>query len=525
MPTRLTKSDAAQEISGKKFGELVAATAAAAAAAASQEAAAPPSAAVTAHGVAEGAEGAEGAARETGTGKRRYDSLPSVVTWRRVASHRRTGVGAEAGGGVECRVVEGDGEEREEAPQPRDESEEGCGWRRKVRAEVREETMTAVASRQGGEDGASVGPAGVDLQEETEGEAVMMSCREEEEEKKERKTAAIEGDGSKAREEEERQEEAMEVARREKERKVEERREEEERKMARQAAEREEKERQEKEEQERAGQAAQREKKERQEKEEWERARQAAQREKKERQEQEEQERAGQAAEREEKERQEKEMREAEREEQTRQEVETNQQGQQMAPGAPAEAGEEAPAMPSCPEAADANALLRAATEEGDVEGLIVALGMGADTSSTGGLARSALHLAAIHGHGSIVEVLVDLGVDINVGDVDGMTPLHLAAFYGHALVAVTLVERGADLVAVSSEDMGALTPAEVAIEGGHRGTAKVLLDLLRVLRDAKYGRVRSPTPPALESPLLDSPHGGSVGGRERDSRRTPQIF
>ncbi len=95
-------------------------------------------------------------------------------------------------------------------------------------------------------------------------------------------------------------------------------------------------------------------------------------------------------------------------------------------------------------------------------------------------------------GHSNAVEVLADVGANINARDCDGMTPLHLAAFYGQAMVAVKLVEHGGDLVAVSSSETGALTPAEVAVEGGHKGTAKVLLDLLRTLRDAKEGRLRS---------------------------------
>ena len=106
--------------------------------------------------------------------------------------------------------------------------------------------------------------------------------------------------------------------------------------------------------------------------------------------------------------------------------------------------------------------------------------------------ARLSAPTQAVAGHSNVVDLLAEVGADINAQDCDGMTPLHLAAFYGQAMVAVQLVERGGDLVAVSSSETGALTPAEVAVEGGHKGTAKVLLDLLRTLRDAKEGRLRS---------------------------------
>ena len=59
--------------------------------------------------------------------------------------------------------------------------------------------------------------------------------------------------------------------------------------------------------------------------------------------------------------------------------------------------------------------LLWAAAEHGDAEELVLALGMGADVSSTESqLQRSALHMAAIAGHSGVVELLVNVGVNLN---------------------------------------------------------------------------------------------------------------
>ncbi|KUL86888.1 hypothetical protein ZTR_05366 [Talaromyces verruculosus] len=58
---------------------------------------------------------------------------------------------------------------------------------------------------------------------------------------------------------------------------------------------------------------------------------------------------------------------------------------------------------------------------------------------------KTPLHYAATHGHLSIVERLLELGVDIDPIDEQGETPLHKACFNGHTETARQLLFRGAN--------------------------------------------------------------------------------
>ncbi|UCC43738.1 MAG: ankyrin repeat domain-containing protein [Candidatus Zixiibacteriota bacterium] len=67
------------------------------------------------------------------------------------------------------------------------------------------------------------------------------------------------------------------------------------------------------------------------------------------------------------------------------------------------------------------------------------AIGMSNDRGST------ALHIAVANGHIRIVELLLDLGADLEAIDVDGDTPLMRAAIGGHSEIFKLLLSRGAD--------------------------------------------------------------------------------
>ncbi|KAL8918574.1 MAG: hypothetical protein Q9172_005364 [Xanthocarpia lactea] len=70
-----------------------------------------------------------------------------------------------------------------------------------------------------------------------------------------------------------------------------------------------------------------------------------------------------------------------------------------------------------------------------------------------------ALHFAACNDQTTAVEVLLDVGADIETRTSFGETPLHVAALHGSLAVARALVDRGADVVAVN--DAG-VTPANL---------------------------------------------------------------
>jgi ankyrin repeat protein len=113
---------------------------------------------------------------------------------------------------------------------------------------------------------------------------------------------------------------------------------------------------------------------------------------------------------------------------------------------------------------------------------------------------ESPLMAALYRGHLAIVDVLVELGAEVDVfaaaatgrlpelaealgqpGAIsaysyDGWTPLHLAAFFGQLDAARLLVEAGADLQAVS-RNSNANTPLHAATAGKHQAVALMLLE------------------------------------------------
>ena len=106
--------------------------------------------------------------------------------------------------------------------------------------------------------------------------------------------------------------------------------------------------------------------------------------------------------------------------------------------------------------------LLTAAAEGGD-EDIVRSLLEAAEDSLTALMCCDShghlpLHVAAMHGHVSVVELCLQLGCDPEQRDAD--TALELAASAGHSGVVKLLVRRGVEI------GSGALTRA---IRGGHK--------------------------------------------------------
>ena len=110
----------------------------------------------------------------------------------------------------------------------------------------------------------------------------------------------------------------------------------------------------------------------------------------------------------------------------------------------------------------------------------------------------SALHLASLHGHLNVVQLLLDNGAKTDVRDAWNCTPLHNAAGKGHLAVVEELISFGA------SPDMETLkgkTPSDLARD-------KHFDDIVKVL-----DRYRSQRSRGLQPAKAKSGGGGTANG------------
>lgn len=75
--------------------------------------------------------------------------------------------------------------------------------------------------------------------------------------------------------------------------------------------------------------------------------------------------------------------------------------------------------------------------------------------------AGTPLHYAAVNGHKSMVELLLDHGATVDARDLHGYTPLYVAASKGFQAVAEVLLDRGADVNARTDDNS---TPLHAAV-------------------------------------------------------------
>ena len=88
---------------------------------------------------------------------------------------------------------------------------------------------------------------------------------------------------------------------------------------------------------------------------------------------------------------------------------------------------------------------------------------------------QTALHLAAVHGHKDVAQVLLETGANPNARSKVGYTPLHFAAGMGcEAIVRILLASRAQP--DVQTED--GITPLCLAATGGYKRVVQTLLEL-----------------------------------------------
>ena len=87
---------------------------------------------------------------------------------------------------------------------------------------------------------------------------------------------------------------------------------------------------------------------------------------------------------------------------------------------------------------------------------------------------ETALHLAAVLGHESLLQLLLSYKANINSKSRTGSTPRHLASQEGHLASVLTLLQAGADLLL--PDDNGVL-PIHLAAHRNHHGVIRILIE------------------------------------------------
>jgi ankyrin repeat protein len=106
--------------------------------------------------------------------------------------------------------------------------------------------------------------------------------------------------------------------------------------------------------------------------------------------------------------------------------------------------------------------LLHQSAMRGETAAVEMLLNLGADVNAADEHGRTPLHDACLKGRLDTVKLLLDRGAKIGAVDENKATPLHDAALGGSAKVVELLLERKADL---SARDSKGLTPLDYAVK------------------------------------------------------------
>lgn len=103
---------------------------------------------------------------------------------------------------------------------------------------------------------------------------------------------------------------------------------------------------------------------------------------------------------------------------------------------------------------------------------------------------QTALMLAVSHGRHDMVQLLVEVGADVNICDEDGSTALMCAAEHGHMEIVKTLMTHPD--INVPATDNDGLTALAIAMEAGHRDIGVLLYANMSFSRGASpYSSLR----------------------------------
>ncbi len=96
------------------------------------------------------------------------------------------------------------------------------------------------------------------------------------------------------------------------------------------------------------------------------------------------------------------------------------------------------------------------------------ALKWGIDMDQPDNDGRTPLHWAAYKGYADTIRLLLVLDARYDLADKEGCTPLHWAAIKGNG-EACTVLLQGGSMSELTTKDVTGLTPAQLALEKGHR--------------------------------------------------------